>query len=234
MKRVVLVLGVLMICLQGWSQNLELLDKQENFQASFSETVRLPLRIKNYSDKPQIFVIRRISADLGTTQKGYFCLDRTCQDASTEEYIKRLEPGETLQNLVYTIESGMQNAQNTIRFQIFNKNYTQESVEHSFYLSVSEKSGKSVLYRSKEITIQDVYPNPVQDQAFIDYQLHNETVKAKLVIHNILGKAMNELELSAFETRAKLVTDDFTSGIYFYTLYLDNTGVLTRKLIVRK
>lgn len=234
MKRVVLVLGILMIGLQAWSQNLELLDKQENFQAGFSESVRLPIKIKNHSDRPQIFVIRRVSADLGSTQRGYFCLDKTCWEAGMEEFTKRLEPGETLQNLVYVVESGIQSTQNTIRFAIFSKSNTQEIVDHSFFLSVEEKSGKPVLYRSKEITLQDVYPNPVQDHAFIDYQVHNESVKAKLVIHNILGKAMNELELSAMETRAKLVTDDFTSGIYFYTLYLDNTGVLTRKLIVRK
>jgi hypothetical protein len=91
-----------------------------------------------------------------------------------------------------------------------------------------------VLFQSKEITIQDVYPNPVQDQAFIEYRIHNENVKAKLVMHNILGKQLNEIDLPTSETRIKLQTEDFISGIYFYTLYLDNNGVLTRKLIIRK
>jgi hypothetical protein len=53
-------------------------------------------------------------------------------------------------------------------------------------------------------------------------------------MHNILGKQLNEMDLPTSETRVKLQTEDFTSGIYFYTLYLDNSGVLTRKLIIRK
>ncbi|MBK8291991.1 MAG: T9SS type A sorting domain-containing protein [Flammeovirgaceae bacterium] len=91
-----------------------------------------------------------------------------------------------------------------------------------------------MLFQSKDITIHDVYPNPVQDHAFIDYQLHNENVKAKLVIHNILGRPLDEYELNSSETRAKIQTEEYTSGIYFYTLYLDNNGILTRKLIIRK
>jgi hypothetical protein len=45
---------------------------------------------------------------------------------------------------------------------------------------------------------------------------------------------MNEFELPTAETHVKIQTEEFTSGIYFYTLYLDNNGILTRKLIIRK
>ncbi|MFN7603180.1 MAG: T9SS type A sorting domain-containing protein, partial [Bacteroidota bacterium] len=79
-----------------------------------------------------------------------------------------------------------------------------------------------------------VYPNPVQDQAFIDYKLHTETVKAKIVVHNVLGKAMGDYELAFDDTRVKIQADDLVPGIYFYTVYLNNNGILTRKLIVRK
>lgn len=93
---------------------------------------------------------------------------------------------------------------------------------------------ENTVFQSKDITIHDVYPNPVSDMAFIDYTIHNENVKAKLVIHNILGRTMSEVDLPHSETRIKLQADELATGIYFYTLYLDNNGVLTRKLIVRK
>jgi hypothetical protein len=79
-----------------------------------------------------------------------------------------------------------------------------------------------------------VYPNPVQTQASIDYKLHSESVKARLTLHNILGKIMGDYDLPASETRVKIQADELTSGVYFYTVYIDNSGVLTRKLIVRK
>jgi len=67
-----------------------------------------------------------------------------------------------------------------------------------------------------------------------DYTIHNESVKAKVVIHNILGRTMSEAELPTSETKIKIQAEELATGVYFYTLYLDNNGVLTRKLIVRK
>jgi hypothetical protein len=234
MKSWIIIIVLLIISLPGLTQNFDLLDKQESFQAGIGETLRIPLKIKNTSDKPQFYIIRKVQSDLTSTQKGYFCLDKKCLETSITEFSKRIEPGETIQQLVYTVESGMLSGQNSVKFQVFPKGSPHEITEYSVSIAISEKTEKPVLFQSKEITIQDVYPNPVQDHAYVDYRIHNENVKAKLVIHNILGKPMNEFNLPTSETRVKLQTEEFTSGIYFYTLYLDNNGVLTRKLIVRK
>lgn len=234
MKSWVIIIVLLILSLPGLAQNFDLLDKQENFQAGIGETLRIPLKIKNTSEKAQFYIIRKIQSDFSSTQKGYFCLDKKCLESSVNEFSKRIEPGETIQQLVYTVESGLLSGQNSVRFQVFPKGNPQEMTEYSVSIAISEKTEKPVLFQSKDITIQDVYPNPVQDHAFIDYRIHNENVKAKLIIHNILGKPMNEFALPTSETHVKLQTEEFTSGIYFYTLYLDNNGVLTRKLIVRK
>jgi hypothetical protein len=101
-------------------------------------------------------------------------------------------------------------------------------------VNIAEHTARSHVFHSRDITIHDVYPNPVADQAFIDYKLHNESVKAKVVIHNILGKSMSDHDLPSMESRVKLTTEDLSPGVYFYTVYLDNNGVLTRKLVVRK
>jgi hypothetical protein len=45
---------------------------------------------------------------------------------------------------------------------------------------------------------------------------------------------MGDYDLPASETRVKIQADELISGVYFYTVYIDNSGVLTRKLIVRK
>ena len=107
-------------------------------------------------------------------------------------------------------------------------------IDHSFSLSIDEKPGKSLVFQSRDITIHDVYPNPVNDQAYIDYRIYNENLKAKVVIHNILGSPVGNYELPNSDSRIKIQADEFTSGVYFYTVYLNNVGVLTRKLVVRK
>ena len=62
----------------------------------------------------------------------------------------------------------------------------------------------------------------------------NDQIKAKIVVHNILGNIVGEYSLPSFENFVRVKTDDLSAGIYFYTLYIDNEGVMTRKLIVRK
>lgn len=234
MKPWVVVILTLIISLPGLTQNFDLLDKQDNFQGSIGETLRIPIKIRNNSEKAQFYIIRKFQSDLSSTQKGYFCLEKNCLESGINEFSKRIEAGETLQQLTYVIEGGMLSSQNSIRFQVFPKGSPQEIEEYSVAITIREKVEKPVVFQSKEITIQDVYPNPVQDQAFIEYRIHDENVKAKIVLHNILGKQLNEMDLPTSETRIKLQTEEFTSGIYFYTLYLDNSGVLTRKLVVRK
>jgi hypothetical protein len=234
MKRWIFSLLLSGFSLSGFAQTFELLEKQESFQSSISETVRIPLKIRNNTNKAQFYIIRKLHSDLNSTQKGYFCFDKNCLEPGIEEFSKKVEPGETLQALVYLLESGIQSGQGNIKFQVFVKGNPAEAIDYAVSVSVQERDQKPIIFQSKDITIQDVYPNPVQDLAYMDYRLHNESVTAKVVIHNILGRVISEFELSPFEDRVKIQTEEFVSGIYFYTLYLNNNGVLTRKLVVRK
>jgi hypothetical protein len=234
LKQLVLLSFLSLFCWSGLAQQFEILEIQEAYQTTFNQQLRIPIRIKNNGEKAQFFVIRKVKGELGDTQKGYFCLSNNCLDATISEFSKKVEPGETMQELYFVIESGIQAMQTTLRFEIFQKGSAHDIVDRSVAISVDEKPGRSVIFQSKDISIQDVYPNPVQTQASIDYKLHSESVKARLTLHNILGKIMGDYDLPASETRVKIQADELTSGVYFYTVYIDNSGVLTRKLIVRK
>ncbi len=227
-----LFLGCLVLAISANAQNFELVDRQDTYQANFSQLVKIPLKIKNNTDKPQFYVIRKVRSDLGESQKGYFCLDNNCLEPTIIEFSKKVEPEETI-NLYYSVESGLVPIQNNLKFEIFPKGSPAEIIEHSVSLMVEERVQRS-LYQSREITIHDVYPNPVQDQAIIDYKISNDLVKAKIVLHNVLGKQLGDYELLPDDTRIKIQTDDLPSGVYFYTLYLNNNGVFTRKIMVRK
>src|SRR6266850_789085 len=218
----------------GIAQSFEILDKQDSYQIGVSQTLRIPLRIKNTTDKAQFYVFKKVQDDLNTTQKGYFCFDKNCLEPGIEEFSKKIEAGETLQNLYFVIETGLLGGQHSIKFEIFPQGSIYQTIEHPVSVTIDERNVKAMVFHSKDITIHDVYPNPVSDQASIDYSIHNETIKAKVVIHNILGKALGEYELPVSDSKVKIQADDLPAGVYFYTLYLNNEGVFTRKLIVRK
>lgn len=235
-----MILRLTIVCLifcsvSAMAQRPELLNKAETtYQSQLSEIVKIPLRIKNTSEKAQFFIIRKVQGDLGGTQKGYFCLNDNCLEPGMDEFSKKIEPGQTLNGLFYTLETGLVTGQTSFKFEIFERGRAADALEYSVNVSVEERKERNLVFQSKDITIHDVYPNPVSDYAFIEYQIINDAVKADVVIHNILGMPMGEYELPAFETRAKISTENLAPGVYFYTLYIDNDGVLTRKLIVRK
>jgi hypothetical protein len=233
MKTIVLLL-LSLCCCRAWAQSFEWVDRQESFQTGLTETLRIPIKIKNTSDKVQYYVIRKAASDLGGTQKGYFCIDKNCFEPSIDEFSKRVDPGEIINNIYYVLETGLVTGQNNVKFEVFPKGFPGELIEHHINIAIDEKSAKTLVFKSKDITIHDVYPNPASEQAFVDYQIHNETIKAKVVIHNILGSPVGNYELPTYDLKVKIQIDDLPSGIYFYTIYLDNDGVLTRKLIVRK
>jgi len=234
MKHCLTLFGMLFITLLGYGQSFDLVEPQDAFQTGVGETLKIPIRIRNNTDKPQTYVIRKVQGELSSSQKGYFCMDKNCLEVGMEEFTKKVEPGQTLANLFYTLETGLMAGQGNFRFEVFVRGNPKEIVEYNADVTVGEKLTRDLVFQSKDITIHNVYPNPVVGTANMDYRIHNETMKAKIVIHNVLGKSVGDYEMPFFENKIKILTEELPAGIYFYTVYLDNSGVLTRKLVVRK
>ena len=216
------------------AQNFELSGLQDSYKGSIGDLIRAPLILKNTSEKTVTLIIRKVETQIGSTQKNFFCVDNNCLDQRTEDYVLKVEPGQTLQNFSIGLEAGLVEGFSAVKYVIYNKANLNENRQFELNFVVEGKPEKSNIYTSRYITIHDVYPNPVIDRANIDYQLHSSEVKTKIVIHNILGNALSEYELPFSETKVKILADQLSAGIYFYTLYIDNEGVMTRKLIVKK
>jgi len=234
MRRVLLLVGYALICGVLNAQNFEVSGLQESYKGSIGDLIRAHLRFKNNTDKPITLILRKLETQIGGTQKNFFCLDNNCLDQRTEDYILKIEPGQTLQNFSIGLEAGLVEGFSAVKYIVYNKSNPSETSQIELNFVVEGRPEKSSIYTSRFITIHDVYPNPVTDHANIDYQLHTDHVKTKIVIHNILGNVLTEYQLPFAETRIKILAEQFSAGIYFYTLYIDNEGVMTRKLIVKK
>lgn len=217
------------------AQSFEIINAPEpQITGVIGETIKVPLHLKNQSDKVITLVVRRLSAEIGSTQKNYYCIGGNCLDAKVDEYVVKLNPAEEVSNIDITLDAGLTHALSEVRYVVFNKSNPGDLHELNLSFSVDERSEKPTIYSSSVIMLKDVYPNPIIDNAFVDYQILNETVKAKIVIHNILGNIIEEYPLVSSENKLKIRADGLNAGIYFYTLYVDNDGVITRKLVVKK
>ena len=140
---------LIFLALIGWSsgfaQSLEFIDRQDTYLASVGENFAIPLRIKNTTDKAQYYIIRKVYSDMGSTQKGYFCIGKDCLDAGMDEFSKRLEPGETLEGLTFTLETGIVTGQNSFKFEVFPRGNPSAAVEHNCMVNVEEKRAKALV-----------------------------------------------------------------------------------------
>src|SRR6478609_2749110 len=149
MKRCLPLFGMLFITLLGYGQSFDLIDTQDTFQTGTSEVVKIPIRIRNNTDKPQTYVIRKVQGELANSQKGYFCIDKNCLEGEMNEFTKRIEPGQTLTNLNYTLETGLIAGQGAFKFEVFVRGNPKESVEYSVGVSIGEKLAKGLIFQSK-------------------------------------------------------------------------------------
>ena len=222
------------LSLGAFAQSFEISGLQDSYKGTIGETIRAPLRLKNTTEKPIVLIIRRLQAQIGSTQKSFFCVDGHCLEERVDDYVVRLEPGQSLTNFQIALEGGLVPGLSFIRYIAFNRLNPGHSFEFDVNFMVEEKPEKENIYQSRQITVRDVYPNPSIDHAFVDYELLSDRTKAKIRVHNLLGNVVGEYDLSSGETLLRIKTDDLNAGIYFYTLYLDNESVMTRKLIVKK
>lgn len=231
---VILLLSVSIVSARA--QSFELVDAPKSIDVSIGERVILPITIKNTTERPIQLLVRRADHILGTGQTNYFCWGSDCFEEGIEmmPVSRKIDARSSSDNLKIILETGLNAGFSTVKYQIYDRDNPMDVIEYEVTFHIEERMKTDRIYDSNAIRINDVYPNPVTNFAVVDYNLLDRDVKAKIVIHNVLGSIMAEYELPYLENKVKIQTSDFNAGVYFYTLYLDNDGIMTRKLIVRK
>lgn len=234
MRRLLLAVGFAFAGFTLAAQNLEIAGLEDSYKGTVGTVIQAPVKITNTFDKPVTIVVKRVETQIGSSQRNFFCPDNNCLDQRIDTYTIKLEPGQTLERFYIGLEAGLTEGFSTVKYHVFNKANASEISQFEINFVVEGREQKDHIYSSPLITIHDLYPNPVITNARIDYNIHEEHVKAKIIIHNILGSPLSAYDLQASQNHVKIEADMLNTGIYFYTLYVNNESVLTRKLMVKK
>jgi hypothetical protein len=78
-----------------------------------------------------------------------------------------------------------------------------------------------------------IYPNPVTDNASIDYTI-NASSKAELKVFSITGKQIANYNLNTSGTHFTFSTGQFNAGIYFYQVIANGEQISYNKFIIIK
>jgi len=90
-----------------------------------------------------------------------------------------------------------------------------------------------ILFSNDDLTVYSIYPNPASSYAFIDYEVKTQLIKAKITIRDVLGSVVSEYNLLGANNKIRLPTDSYASGVYFYTLSINDKIIVTKKLVVK-
>ena len=107
-----------------------------------------------------------------------------------------------------------------------------ESVTSTFDKSVASESNDR-LFSNEKLTVSNIYPNPANDFANIDYAITGNVNDASMSFYNLLGTEVANYELDKNERKLKVPTSNWDSGVYLYQLVVDGKKVVTKKLLVR-
>ncbi len=94
-------------------------------------------------------------------------------------------------------------------------------------------SSEDRLFSSDKLTVSNIYPNPADDHADIDYAISSQVGEAKITFYSILGNEMKEEILEKDQRKIRISTKEWNNGIYLYQLSADGKSLVTKKLLVR-
>ncbi|GAB3270503.1 hypothetical protein GCM10027347_41240 [Larkinella harenae] len=90
------------------------------------------------------------------------------------------------------------------------------------------------LFENDRIVVSNIYPNPADESAEIDYQISGTVKDAKLIFYNVMGAQVGEYILDRNERKIRIATNVMSPGMYFYQLSLDGKKMKTKKLMVSR
>lgn len=79
--------------------------------------------------------------------------------------------------------------------------------------------------------LSDAFPNPAGTSFSLAYDLNNYS-KGEILIHDIVGKEIQRVELADKQGTIKIGTANLTAGIYFYSLVVNGFKTCTKELVV--
>lgn len=219
------------------AQDIEIVNSSERtYHGSVSEEIVAPIKIRNNSDRTVYVFVKRIDDNIGSTQSTNFCWGNECFDKTVNKLpiSKKIEPGEVVESFVSVLQTGLVSGFSTVKYQVYMRSNPSHVIDHEITYVVEDKERSNTLYSSEGLILNEVYPNPVKEFAFIDYQINNPDTEIKILIHNVLGSEIGEFVLNPLEKELKIPVVEYNPGVYFYTLYIDGDGVITKKLVIRR
>ncbi len=229
------LLGLLLVlpCL-GVAQQVNVLNEVIDFSGEIGSSHRKTVILQNESNQPKTFLLKNLRGGIGSSQKVRLCFGDLCLDPKKDlaKISIKLGPGEIYTDFYLEFEMGI--AETKGSFDLFFANA--ENIRENFVVEARYEvlSVPKSEFAHKDVRLSDIYPNPSNRIAQLDYELINPKARARITINSFIGNPVAEYDLDPERNSLLINVSDFQPGVYFYTLFVENKNIVTKKLQVKK
>jgi hypothetical protein len=71
--------------------------------------------------------------------------------------------------LTSILETGLAASISSVKYLIYDLNNPADSLVHEISYVIEDPNSKKLLFNNRDIQISNIYPNPVEDYAFLNY-----------------------------------------------------------------
>lgn len=225
---------LLMFPIMAGAQQVRVLSEVVDFSGEIGSVQRKTVILHNESNQPKTFLLKNVRGSVGSSQKMKVCFGESCFDAKRDlaKISLKLAPGEIFTDFYIEFDLGIAETKGTFDLFFVNTENIRESLVVEARYEVENNAKSDIAH--KDVKLSDIYPNPSSRVAQIDYELVNPKAKAKITINSFIGNPIAEYELDPDRNSLVINVSEFQPGVYFYTLFVDNKNVVTKKLQVKK
>lgn len=191
--------------------------------------------VKNGGTITDTLKVLRTIYSVDTDDQTQFCFGGLCYAHATNlsSLTISVAPGDTIdysENGFHAIfDAGAACVTRMVKYRFYNVNNFSDSSSVTFRYSCITGIEDNI---DTKAFISNPSPNPAYGSASFNYSMNTASEKAKIVIHDMLGKAVKTIDLTEKEGSVKINTSDLISGVYFYSYFVNNKTVATKKIII--
>jgi hypothetical protein len=202
----------------------------------FSETMVAHISVTNNGNDSISIKVRKIEVQILDQTINSFCWGNSCYGPGTYESTDsvKLGPGQTDSTHFsgdYTSNSGALGT-SKIWYIFFDKNNPIDSTGVLVNYTIGYSGVNDALL--KKVQLSEAYPNPAANFTTFNYDLPEGLNNVTLIIRNILGSKVKEIDLTDRQGKLVVNTSGMKEGIYLYSLAAGQQTLLTRKLIINR
>ncbi len=242
MKKIILTLIFPVFALSLFSQNLSLSNPHGLLNSEDTVIVYIPndvaheehIYVTNNSSSPIDVKVRKKTIELLPGAFNSFCWGQ-CFSPTVEEspYPLTIDAGETNTTGFYGDYNAFgSDGLTVVRYTFFDSEQPSDSVAVILKYYTTPVSVPFNIAVKAEIS--NPYPNPSSSKCQFTYSVPMSVTDAKIVIMDLAGNIIHSVRLTPGDGKTSIDVSAFASGIYFYSLWMFEKPVTTRKMIVQK